>query len=525
MAERNGYFQLIFEDGNAKVRIIPPVDGGKSVSTSEVSDYLTNKSYNFSITDLNRAISTRKEEFVEVNNPKIFPEQEMLKVVLKEDGMKAYARFYAPSNDGDVMSYDEIIRDLNLKKVTVGIKEDVIRQFVADRLYCTDILIAEGIPVREGRNGFVEYLFDTELDTKPTLNEDGSVDFFHLNAVCHCAKGQVLARLIKEDPGEAGSNVMGEKKSPREVKKETLSYGRNIVLSEDRLEISAEIDGHVQLIDGKVFVSGVLEIQNVDPSTGNLDYDGDIVIQGNVMTGFSVKTNGNIEVKGVVEGAILEAGGNITLSRGVNGMSRGKLTAKGNIISKFIENATVSAGGFVETDCILHSKVSAFTRVTVQGRRGFITGGTVRAGEVVEAKTLGSAMGVDTVIEVGTDPEQKERLALLQGRVMETKKMIATTEPVLVAVGQKIANGERLSRMKVLSQNLLAQKEQLKNDTMEMNELSVAFDKDTEAVVRVMGEAYPGTRIIISESSLVLHEMYHYCRFIREEGEVVMAAM
>ena len=39
----------------------------------------------------------------------------------------------------------------------------------------------------------------------------------------------------------------------------------------------------------------------------------------------------------VVEGAIIEAGGDIIINRGVNGMGKGNLVAGGRVIAKFIE--------------------------------------------------------------------------------------------------------------------------------------------------------------------------------------------
>lgn len=64
----------------------------------------------------------------------------------------------------------------------------------------------------------------------------------------------------------------------------------------------------------------------------------------------------------MIEGACIEAGGNIIIARGMNGMAKGILKAGGNIVAKFLENATVSAGGYVNTESILHSNVTALRR-------------------------------------------------------------------------------------------------------------------------------------------------------------------
>ena len=135
-------------------------------------------------------------------------------------------------------------------------------------------------------------------------------------------------------------------------------------------------------------------------------------MRGNVSSNFEIRAGGNVIISGVVEGACIEAGGNIIIARGMNGMAKGILKAGGNIVAKFLENATVSAGGYVNTESILHSNVTASTEIQVTGKRGFITGGHVRAGQRIEVKTLGATLGAPTVVEVGVDPEKKAEYML-----------------------------------------------------------------------------------------------------------------
>ena len=75
-------------------------------------------------------------------------------------------------------------------------------------------------------------------------------------------------------------------------------------------------------MEDSVFVSDVLIVENVDNSTGNIEYEGNVQVNGNVCTNFRVKAQGNVEVNGVVEGAYIEAGENIIIARGMNGMGK-----------------------------------------------------------------------------------------------------------------------------------------------------------------------------------------------------------
>lgn len=528
----NGYFQLINEDNATSIRIVPPTRDGKPVELSEVTDYLGSKGVTFDLKTLHRQISTIQDQpvLVKLQNSRAYAQQEYFELEISSDRMEAVARFIAPSNDGAVMNKQEILNDLQYKKIVYGIDEAVIDDFVANRRYCENIVVARGTLPKQGVDARIEYYFNTDLKARPTLNEDGSVDFFHLNTLNHCVVGDILARLFPEQAGKPGSSVLGDTVLPREVKHLRLEHGRNIELSEDRTELISQVNGHVMLVEGRVFVSDLLEVENVDNSTGNIEYEGSVQINGNVCSNFSVIAKGNIEVKGVVEGAILQAGGDIIIARGVNGMSKGKLTAGGNIVAKFIENAEVSAGGYVESGSILHSVVMARTEINVSGKRGFITGGRVCATNKVSVKTLGSPMGADTLVDIGINPQVKQRYSELQKQIVEADKAVKTMQPVILAVTQKLAKGiklppEQISYVKSLNQANQQKQEELKQCIEELNELQETMESGHNGQVIVTGEVFPGTRIAISDASIVIKSNLKYCRFIKERGDVKMTAL
>lgn len=529
MGDKNGYFQIAVKGDGTYLRIIPAKGAGKEIETSEVISYLSQKDVEFDLINVDSLVKRHEDAEIKLNSNKPVIERESSIIRIDEDNMKATIKFYPPFKDGELMDKAEIMGDLAYNKITYGIDVKIIDNFLADREYCKEFVIATGKPVREGKDAYIEYLFNTDLSQRPAQNEDGSVDFFNLNNICHCKKGEVLARMIPADPGENGISIKNETIRPRIPRNVKFQYGHNISKSEDGLELISDVNGHATLVEGKVFVSAVLSVANVDPSTGNIDFDGSVEVEGNVVSGFTVKASGNVEVKGVVEGAHIIAGGQIIIKRGINGMSRGVLEAGSNIICKFIENAKVHAAGYVETDSILHSTVTAGSHIVVQGKRGFITGGIVRAGQYVEAKTLGSDMGVDTILEVGTDPALKSRFSELQKGTIDLRKDIARLEPVVKAIGEKLGKGDKLTldqmkQAKVMSTNLAQMKEKLNNDMNEMAKLEIQFDECSDAFIRVTGQAYAGTKISVSEVSMVLKTAYHYCRFVREGADVVMKA-
>jgi uncharacterized protein (DUF342 family) len=155
---------------------------------------------------------------------------------------------------------------------------------------------------------------------------------------------------------------------------------------------------------------------------------GSVEVKGNVEDGFSITAQGKIDVAGYVGKANLDAGGDIIVSRGINGGEGeefGIITSGKTIWSSFIQNARVSAGEFVIVSAgIVNSNVVAQKKVLCKGKRAKIVGGHVRASEEVNAIILGSAGGTETLIEVGFDPRIKDEIEQLnqQRNAFETEK-------------------------------------------------------------------------------------------------------
>lgn len=525
----NGYFQLETKSDGVYVRLYPSTEGGQPVNIKELMEYLDVRQLNqYDMKELNAAIRDQeREHIIYVAPPMTLYVNEMMIVNISLDKMKAQCRFYPPSKGGQWMSEEEIMGDLRAKNVKFGIDQGAINSFLRNREYCRDYTFAMGKMPEHGKDAKIEYFFNTNLNLKPKKNEDGSVDYRDLNTISHVHAGDLLARLIPEDPGKPGMDVLGNEIGPRKVNKKTLEFANNIRCNEERTELYSEVTGHASLVNGKVFVSDVYEVPaDVDNSVGNVEYTGNVHVAGNVKGGFVVKAKGDIVVDGVVEDAELEAGGQIIVKRGIHGKGKGRLTADGNIICQFIENAIVSSGGFIETDSILHSRVSAFSEIHANGKKGFITGGVVRAGAIVEAQTIGSEMGSDTRVEVGSDPQKKERFQQLRTLIAEKTEELNKVKVILATYTKKLQAGEQLppERMNYVQQLAYAFKahraelEPLKEEqAMLQKELMLA----NGAKIQVRKTIHPGVTIAVSDMEMRVKDEQNFCQYVKKNGEIV----
>jgi len=532
MVYRNGFFQLVIRPEGVFVKAFPPRNGGRSIDFDELTTYLNSKKISYDLKGLHTQVTTATEPvLIKISNEKVYPEGEKLELRMDATRMTVTGRFIPPSTGGAPMKKEDILGELSFMGIRYGVKLDVIDQYLAEREYCTDFVLAEGKEPRHGKDAEIIYHFNTSHSAKPKQNEDGSVDFHDLDVIARVEKGDLLATLIKEDPGEPGMDVNGNVLKPRVVKRLALKYGKNITLSEDGLKLFSDVSGHVSLDGDRVFVSDTYIVPaNVDNSTGDINYDGNVEVKGNVITGFTVVASGDIIVNGAVEGANLKAGGQIILKRGIQGMNKGVLTAGSNIIARFIENSEVNAGGYVSAEAILHSTVSAKGDVVVDGKKGFVTGGSVRSGSMIQVKAAGSTMGTNTVFEVGIDPAIMDEYHQIEKTISELEKEKTQNLQVLAIYKKKLEKGEKLSADKMLQLKLATSSH--KKIEEEVERLSQRYDEMTDeienfksGVIKIRGIAYPGVKIVISTAVYYVRSEIKYSQFIKEGADVRVTAL
>lgn len=523
----NGCFQIQINEKGVNLLLSPPIGKGAMPSVSEIKDYLDILGLPYDALAINTALNTIGEDEIVIflTSDKVDPVNERCAIVTAHDRMSAVLRLYPPSVGGRAITKRQVLDKLEVQGISYGIDEKAIEEALQDKNYCTDVIVARGQQQTAGRDALIAYNFDISNNSRPELKEDGSVDFFKLNMLHHCTKGQVLAEIIPEEKGFDGIDVYGTVSPAREVNKIKFAFGRNLEVSEDGLQLISMVDGHVSLVDGTVFVSDVYSVEDVSTATGNIEYHGNVEVKGNVCENFSIKTDGDVFVKGVVEGAVIEAGGNIIIARGMHGQNKGRLRAGGNVIAKFISAAVVDADGFVEAEQILNSKVSAGPSVNVEAGKGLITGGRITAKSIVRARNIGSTMGAATIVEVGGDPRMKKHLTELQKSVGEKSKTVAQMKKVIEDTAKKIKMGmkltpEQLKNAKTLQRTLDESQLQIQQELREIEKLDKLLKGDDNAHIDIRGTMYQGVSIAISGANMNVKTEYTFCRLIKKGADI-----
>ena len=530
----NGSFLLENRNDGVYLQVKKADNGGVMPGFEELMYYMDKKKVPYgSVVELKRAFEHAENgTAVKICDTPVTPFDGWCEYDVASDSMSASVIMYPAFAGRREVSLQEIQGDLNSLKIKSGVDGQLLQTMIFERRFFEKMVFATGSPAKEGYDAEIIYHFNTKVDLTPKLNEDGSVDFHQLDLINSVAPGDVVATIKPEYPGEEGKDIKGTPLRPKKVARKVFRFGRDLRVSSDGLRLIAEKKGHIILqSDDKIILSGEFEItSDVNTATGDIDFDGDVRVRGVVRAGFKVHATGDIRIDGVVEGAEIVAGGNIVLQRGIQGMNKGSLTAGGNIVTNFIENATVKAGQNIETDAILHSKVAARGSITVQGKNGYLIGGDVRAGSIITAKIIGSEMGTNTVVSVGSNPEIIAKIDELKKEMMKTAKDKEQLNQVVSLLRKKSeAEGKLAPDKQAMLQKSMMTVVQLDSKIKEikgkLDEITKYNVDDKLARVKVLGSIYPGVKIEIGDVKYFIREKNDFCQYIKTAGEITRVNM
>lgn len=444
------------------------------------------------------------------------------------NSMAAYLRVKIAEGGSDATP-EEILEFLAGKNIVYGILEQDIRAFCANKRYYLELTCAKGLPPADGIDGSLAFHFECDHKVVPLEREDGTMDFFNLNLIQSVTKGGVLCSLVPAVPGTDGINVYGAPVPHRPGVTPQLPSGENTVASEDGLFLLAAVDGSVEYRSKTVAVSNVYTIKgDVNVSTGNIDFVGSVVVQGDVREGFSVKAGKDVNIRGMAEGAYIEAGENIVIASGMNGRGTGQLTAGGDITGKFFERVNISCEGDVYAEVMMNSNVRVKGSLILKGSKGAVIGGIYEAGSMVYANTIGSDNYIPTHIRLSS-PEIDQALVGETGEALsELRSQMAQLD---AAVETLEGHQAQLMRAGTVNQDIIRALIKKKNTiVLRRNELQSFIEREENRSnelehfkVIALSRAFPEVRIAIGPYTQVLETEYSNSKFYAGQEGIVFA--
>jgi len=254
--------------------IVPAKGKGKKIEVSKINNkLLALRINNADIKVIDKEVSKPSGEPVKLGDWISNPEYDgSMQIEMSEDEMSVYAHFNPPRFSGRHMEVDDVMDAAKNSGVVIGIKEERIKEYLEEMDYARPLLAAEGDKPKKGKDAFIDYKVEVDR-SKVSFEEDekGQVDFKDLQLLENVVVGQLLAIKVPAEEGIPGRTVTNRLIPTKSGKDVQIRYGKNTILSEDGLELTAATNGQVEFKGGKIYIEEVLYIKgDVSLQTGNI---------------------------------------------------------------------------------------------------------------------------------------------------------------------------------------------------------------------------------------------------------------
>lgn len=450
------------------------------------------------------------------------------KVSISSDYYEAYLTLDMISKTYKI-TQDEIVGILKERNVVFGLDFEMIARIVDDPLSCSSVRVAKGIKHENGQDGVVEYFVNQEEEIKPTLLENGRVDFKHLNFIQTTKKADVLGNRTMPSEGKNGTTVTGKIIKARPGKITNFKFGKNVEMSEDELQLLSMVDGTVQFSGDKIEVIEVLNIDgDVGVRTGNIEFSGKVVVNGNVTSGYSIECEGDLEINGIVEACTIKTKGNLFISVGIQGNELADIHCEGDMMCGFMNNCKVYAGGDIESSSIMHSEIVCDGKLKALGKKGLLIGGSIQVRKEIEAKVVGSEMGTITYLKLGIDSKIMDEYNYLATELKEHKVGLKKLDQALIILKKQSAADPANKEVKAMYDKTRISRGEYQNEFVEM---TTKFKEVNETISQLMGskvsasELYPGTKVKIGNSFYNVKAKLDRVIIKKDAGEIIVVSM
>ncbi len=448
---------------------------------------------------------------------------------MSSDKIHGWVAVFPPINGGAEIQEDSLKKALASARIISCIDDKLIAAIIGKKKYMQIFEIARGEEVVNGKDGYIIDKFSRKNEINIREDEHGNINYKELNNIKSVHKGDVITEVYYPVEGKNGKSVDGRIINAKKGVQPKIPRGKNTSLTEDGSLLCADKDGELVFKDGVFFINELLTIQNdVDNASGNINFSGDILIKGDVREGFSVKAEGNITIEGTCEGAFIEAGGDITIQRGMTGGGKGTIKTDSNLKCVFLENCSVNAKGRVEVDQVMYSEISTSDAIIVSGKKGSVTGGKLIAGKSITAEIIGAANNpyLKTDIVLGATPELIKKHATVGYNLKEVSDKLFKVNQDINYIEENINRmpPERVAKLDQLKIQQKFVKMQKGNLEESLAKLSAELEETKKSCSLECKVLNPTINFHVGESTYTLNRALKDCKLGFSDDKVVISS-
>ena len=398
----------------------------------------------------------------------------LIQINITEDKIKALVSTRLPVGTGAPVSAERIREEAEKAGVVKGLSNEAINDVVERSLtgeILTECVIAEGLLPMEG-------------NTRLSLEVSGDPG----KAPVPVKTGDVIGTIQSGE--ESGWNVLGE---PLMDEKGVMTTGKNIRredFEENSIRLIAEKGGHLVLSEGTLHIKDLLDfVGDVSMASGNIHYPGRIIIDGSVLSRVMVNGGEGVEVTQVVQAALINSGGDVTIGKGIKGEGKAVIRSQGQLTLGYAEEANLLASGkIVVGKTLMNCRVKCNDILEISGKDGKLIGGVMKLKDGLICRDVGNERGAETVISFGQDYLVENQIEQVQKEITKIQEFIDKTDEMMEKLEQKGSSGKLIViRQKKVDALRIMEKKNLK-----IFLLREKFERHFDSEIKVSGTVWPG---------------------------------
>lgn len=344
------------------------------------------------------------------------------------------------------------------------------------------VIVASGDKPISGKAGYIEVL-------KETYEPDATRDLENFDCI---QENEIIATVHPPEKGVPGANVFGDEEIPQQESSCSYKFNKYIksLNSGDSISLIAMSGGHLLKRENELVLKKELELSGeITMHRGALNYNEDVVLNGNICENTSMTLSKNLRIEGMVSSSQLNVNGDILIQQGVFGKGEAVLKSGRQVQAKYINETTVECETATIAKEIMNSQL--WISDYLHAEKAICVGGQCFAMNGMVMAQLGSHLGLPGLVSAGQDYYEYK---ISKELMPELKKIEKDLKAVLIRAKSALGASK---------QNLLKHIKELKNEydhrKEEIERLQQHIhERNKEAKIIVKRAIYPGVVLMIA---------------------------
>ncbi|OGS37555.1 MAG: hypothetical protein A2293_11455 [Elusimicrobia bacterium RIFOXYB2_FULL_49_7] len=430
---------------------------------------------------------------------------------------------------GLIPTEEDILFKLRQLNITNGIDREIIKDMIHKKKFDTEMVVASSVPALNGVDAKVDEKICIDSSRKPR-EASGAINLRDLENLTQVKEGDTLAVKVLPTPGRDGVSVFGTPIKALSGKDQPLHAGENVKVSDDGNTLVAGKSGFVYRGKTGIAIGDVYAVKgDLDFSVGNLNYNGDIIIEKNVLPDFEVKGEKDITILGQADACVLiSKDGSIHVNGGFFGMGKGRIEAAKDFETNILQEGEVVAGQRIRiSKYAMNSKMTGNEKVECRE----VVGGETYAYGSIEVVNSGSVSGVRTLLSL-IDREResiKRKKEQVEQLILEIEKKMRTVEIHLKNTNKILAHTHvpptallDQIRQSLSEHTVCKKKDGFLREQLEKLKEQLQPPQDCPGFIRVEGACRVGSVIRIMDHEMEIKEVLTRKEFRLTKGEIVV---